>query len=146
MVEAADPQYRIYDGIWYNDLVLTGSNGNTFRQQAWDFRGANGLPSPGFTVRVVTRNSTNATMAFIGDSIGVGVAGTDTAPLRIVTDGTFASSSFDSAVNRRTNVADRHRVERRAGRSVAPGEPRPRRGRTRVQRPAVGVRRPTSTR
>ena len=104
MVEAADPQYRIYDGIWYNDLVLTGSNGNTFRQQAWDFRGANGLPSPGFTVRVVTRNSTNATMAFIGDSIGVGVAGSDTAPLRIVTDGTFASSSFDSAVNRRTNV------------------------------------------
>ena len=43
-------------------------------------------------------------MAFIGDSIGVGVAGSDTAPLRIVTDGTFASSSFDSAVNRRTNV------------------------------------------
>ena len=105
MVEAADPAYQIYDGIWFNDLVLTGSNGNTFRQQAWDFRGANGLPSPGFTVRVVTRNSTNATMAFIGDSIGVGVAGTDTAPLRIVTDGTFASSSFDSIVGRRTSVA-----------------------------------------
>ncbi len=105
MVDAADPQYRIYDGIWFNDLVLTGSNGNTFRQQAWDFRGANGLPSPGFTVRVVTRNTSNASMAFIGDSIGVGVAGSDTTPLRILTDGTFASSSFDSAVSRRTNVA-----------------------------------------
>ena len=103
MVDAADPQYRIYDGIWFNDLVLTGSNGNTFRQQAWDFRGANGLPSPGFTVRVVTRNTSSASMAFIGDSIGVGVAGSDTTPLRILTDGTFASSSFDSAVSRRTN-------------------------------------------
>ena len=105
MVEAAASQYQVYDGIWFNDVVLTGSNGNTFRQQAWDFRGTYGLPSPGFTVRVVTRNSTNATMAYIGDSIGVGVAGTANDPLRTVTDGTFATSSFDSIVGRRTNYA-----------------------------------------
>ena len=105
MLEAADKAYQVYDGIWFNDIVLTGSNGKTFRQQAWDFRGTYGLPSPGFTVRVITRNSTNATMAYIGDSIGVGVAGTDTAPLRMVTDGTFATSSFDSIVGRRTNYA-----------------------------------------
>lgn len=105
MVEAAAGQYQVYDGIWFNDIVLTGSNGNTFRQQAWDFRGTFGLPSPGFTVRVVTRNAMPLTMAYIGDSIGVGVAGTATAPLRTVTDGTFTSTSFDSAVNRRTTVA-----------------------------------------
>ena len=40
-----------YDGIWYNNVVLTGSNGKTVRVDAWTFRGQNGLPSPGFTVR-----------------------------------------------------------------------------------------------
>ncbi len=103
MVEAASSSYRQYDGIWFNDLVLTGSNGNTFRQQAWDFRGANGLPSPGFTVRVVTRNDTNTSMAFIGDSVGVGISGAATAPFRIVTDGTFNATTFDSTESRCTN-------------------------------------------
>ena len=42
-----DPRY---DGIWYNDVVLTGTAG-TVRIPAWTFRGQNGLPSPGFTLR-----------------------------------------------------------------------------------------------
>ena len=42
-----DPRY---DGIWYNDVVLAGTSG-TVRIPAWTFRGQNGLPSPGFTLR-----------------------------------------------------------------------------------------------
>jgi hypothetical protein len=42
-----------YDGIWYNDVVLTGTAG-TKRVPAWTFRGDNGLPSPGFTLRTET--------------------------------------------------------------------------------------------
>ena len=70
---------------------------------AWDFRGAFGLPSPGFTVSVVTRGGVNSSMAYVGDSIGVGVAGAATSPLRTLTDGTFTSSTFDSVVGRCTN-------------------------------------------
>ena len=103
MVEAAASTYRQYDGIWFNDVVLTGSNGGVTRMNAWDFRGAFGLPSPGFTVSVVTRGSTNSSMAFIGDSIGVGIAGTATAPFRTLTDGTFTAASFDSTEGRCTN-------------------------------------------
>ncbi len=38
-----------YEGIWYNDVVLTGTAA-TRRIDAWTFRGQNGLPSPGFTI------------------------------------------------------------------------------------------------
>lgn len=50
MVEAADPQNQVYDGIWYNDVVLTGTGGSR-TIPAWTFRGDMGLPSPGFTLR-----------------------------------------------------------------------------------------------
>ncbi len=103
MVEAASSTYQQYDGIWFNDIVFTGTAG-TKRMNAWDFRGQYGLPSPGFSsVRVITRNDTNASMAMVGDSIGVGVAGTTTAPFRTLTDGTFASATFDAEVGRCTN-------------------------------------------
>ena len=46
-MDDGDPRY---DGIWYNDVVLTGTTGS-IRIPAWTFRGQNGLPSPGFTVR-----------------------------------------------------------------------------------------------
>jgi hypothetical protein len=39
-----------YDGIWYNEVVLTGTAG-TKRVPAWTFRNDNALPSPGFTLR-----------------------------------------------------------------------------------------------
>lgn len=42
-----DPRY---DGIWYNDVILTGTAG-TVRIPAWTFRNDHGLPSPGFTLR-----------------------------------------------------------------------------------------------
>jgi hypothetical protein len=42
-----DPRY---DGIWYNDVVLTGTRGSV-QIPAWTFRSQNGLPSPGFTLR-----------------------------------------------------------------------------------------------
>jgi peptidoglycan hydrolase-like amidase len=102
MVEAASATYRQYDGIWFNDIVLTGTGG-TKRMNAWDFRGAFGLPSPGFTVGVVTRGSTNSSMAYIGDSIGVGIAGAANSPFRTLTDGTFNSATFDSTEGRCTN-------------------------------------------
>jgi peptidoglycan hydrolase-like amidase len=53
MDEAASAANRLYDGIWYNDVVLTGTGG-TKRVPAWTFRGDNGLPSPGFTLRTET--------------------------------------------------------------------------------------------
>lgn len=96
MVEAAEGRYQIYDGIWFNDIVMTGSNGATRRMNAWDFRGAQGLPSPGFTVRVVTRDSVAANVALIGDSVG------DSARNELVrlTDGTFSSLSINTLVSR----------------------------------------------
>ncbi len=52
MVEG-DPRY---DGIWYNDVVLTGTGGSV-RIPAWTFRNQNGLPSPGFTLRGEARGA-----------------------------------------------------------------------------------------
>ena len=95
MVQAASTTYQQFDGIWFNDIVLTGSNGRTFRQQAWDFRGANALPSPGFTVRVITRDTVSSSVALIGDSVGNSIAGSTTSEFRILSDGTFPSLRVD---------------------------------------------------
>lgn len=51
MVEAADSWYRQFDGIWFNDVILTGTD-REVRIQAWDFRNQQSLRSPGFTLRV----------------------------------------------------------------------------------------------
>jgi hypothetical protein len=96
MVEAAASQYQQYDGIWFNDIVLTGSNGVTKRMNAWDFRGEQGLPSPGFTVRVVTRDSLGTNVAVIGDSVGESAKDEFTT----LTDGTFASLAVDTLISR----------------------------------------------
>ena len=96
MVEAAASQYQQYDGIWFNDIVLTGSNGGTKRMNAWDFRGEQGLPSPGFTVRVVTRDSLGTNVAVIGDSVGESAKDEFTT----LTDGTFASLAVDTLISR----------------------------------------------
>lgn len=93
MVQAQSGTYQGFDGIWFNDILLTGTNG-TFRQQAWDFRNAEGLKSPGFTVRVVTEDTTNKKMALIGDSVGNSIAHTD-GEFRSVTDGTYSSQTID---------------------------------------------------
>ncbi len=96
MVDAASSNYRQFDGIWFNDIVLTGSNGQTARINAWDFRGQQGLLSPGFTVRVVTRDSIAANVAFIGDSVGESAS----TEFKTLTDGTFASLTYNSLVGR----------------------------------------------
>jgi peptidoglycan hydrolase-like protein with peptidoglycan-binding domain len=100
MTEAAESRYRPngrpYDGIWFDDIVLTGSNSATRRMNAWDFRRDHGLPSPGFTVRVVTRDSLGTNAALIGDSVGESAKSEFTT----LTDGTFASLSIDTVVGR----------------------------------------------
>jgi peptidoglycan hydrolase-like protein with peptidoglycan-binding domain len=97
MVESSNAVYQQFDGIWFNDIVLTGTNG-TFRDDAWDFRRTHGLRSPGFTVRVVTRSTVGGSVAFVGDSVGNSVAG----ELRTVTDGTFSSLTIDAVDGRCT--------------------------------------------
>ena len=88
--------YRQFDGIWFNDIVLTGSNGQTARMNAWDFRGQQGLLSPGFTVRVVTRDELGTNIAVIGDSVGESARN----EFLTLTDGTFTSLTYDSLVSR----------------------------------------------
>ncbi|MEL6890366.1 MAG: SpoIID/LytB domain-containing protein [Actinomycetota bacterium] len=94
MAEPSSEVYRQFAGIWFDDVVIAGTQG-TFRQQAWDFRGAYGLRSPGFRIRPITRSNTNFDMAFIGDSVGNSIAGSDDSELRRLTDGTFASQRID---------------------------------------------------
>jgi hypothetical protein len=102
MVEAASAANRQFDGIWFNDVVLTGSNGKRVQIPAWDFRGSNGLPSPGFTLRTVTRDTRPTSMAMIGNSVGNSIAGSSTSELRTLVDGTFASTRFDVVNSRCT--------------------------------------------
>jgi len=101
MTEADRAVNRQFDGIWFNDVVLTGTAG-TRRVEAWTFRGNLGLPSPGFTVRVITEDTTAGNVAFIGDSVGRGVTQAGTSELRALTDGTFASIRFDAVDSRCT--------------------------------------------
>ncbi len=96
MVEAASSTNRQFDGIWFNDIVLTGSNGKRMQIPAWDFRGGHGLPSPGFTVRVVTRESLGTNVAVIGDSVGESAK----SEFLTLTDATFASLTVDTLVSR----------------------------------------------
>lgn len=99
MAESTNPTYAgKYDGIWFDDVVLNGG----YRRQAWDFRGDFGLPSPGFTVRAITRDTTQTTFAMIGDSVGNGIAGTPTGEFVTLTDGMFASTRFDMQDSRCT--------------------------------------------
>lgn len=88
-----DPRY---DGIWFNTVVLTGSNGTTKQVDAWDFRNAYGLPSPGFDLRIIRRDTIPGAVAMIGDSVGESAKD----EFRTVTTGTFSSLSIDTLVSR----------------------------------------------
>lgn len=92
--------YQGFDGIWFDDIVITGTNG-TFRQQAWDFRNAMGYRSPGMTLRVIRESTTASSMALIGDSVGNGITASNGEFLR-VTDGTFTSQTIDAVDSRCT--------------------------------------------
>ncbi len=95
MVEAQSSVNQAFDGIWFNDVVLTGTAGSR-RIPAWEFRGSNGFPSPGFDLRVITRDSVGTNVAVIGDSVGESAKN----EFLTLTDGTFASLTVDTLVSR----------------------------------------------
>ena len=95
MVEAESATNQQFDGIWFNDVLLTGTAGSR-RIPAWDFRGTHGLLSPGFDVRVITRDSIGSNVAVIGDSVGESAKD----EFLTLTDGTFASLTVDTLVSR----------------------------------------------
>jgi peptidoglycan hydrolase-like protein with peptidoglycan-binding domain len=95
MVEALSTTNQQFDGIWFNDIVLTGTAGSR-RIPAWDFRGTHGLLSPGFEVRVVTRDTLGTNVAVIGDSVGESAKDEFTT----LTNGMFASLNIDTLVSR----------------------------------------------
>lgn len=101
MTEAASSVYQVYDGIWFNDIVLTGTN-DTERTQAWDFRGAFNLPSPGFTVRVIRESTTTNSFGMVGDSVGQSIASAGLAEFDRLIDGTFTSATINNVVSRCT--------------------------------------------
>jgi lysophospholipase L1-like esterase len=104
MVEAADAKYRRFDGIWYNDVVLTGSAG-TARVQAWDLRNAFGLPSPGFIIRSVVEETTVDDFGLIGDSVGYSIVGAANSEFRSLTDGKFKTRTIHVLESRCTTNA-----------------------------------------
>ena len=88
-----------YDGIWANEVRL----GNGAAVSAWDFRNEFDLPAPGFELVPIRRTLSGAgTFAFIGDSVGVSVAGENTSPLRFLLEGVHTSQLFDSRGGRPT--------------------------------------------
>jgi peptidoglycan hydrolase-like protein with peptidoglycan-binding domain len=95
MVEALSTTNQQFDGIWFNDIILAGTAGSR-RIPAWDFRGSHGLPSPGFEVRVVTRDSLGTNVALIGDSVGESAKDEFTT----LTDGMFSTLTVDTLVSR----------------------------------------------
>ncbi len=92
--------YQGFDGIWFDDIVITGTAG-TYRKQAWDFRNAMGYSSPGMTVRVIRESTTSSSMALIGDSVGNGITANN-GGFRQLTDGTFTSQTIDAVDSRCT--------------------------------------------
>jgi peptidoglycan hydrolase-like protein with peptidoglycan-binding domain len=102
MEPTTSPNYKGFDGIWFDDIVITGTaTDQPFRQQAWDFRNAQGFRSPGFTVRVIRESTTNKSFGFIGDSVGNGITASNGEFMR-VNDGTYTSITVDAVDSRCT--------------------------------------------
>jgi peptidoglycan hydrolase-like protein with peptidoglycan-binding domain len=88
----------VFDGIWSNRLVNCPASSNPL-----SLRNAMRYPTQGFDLVPITRGATTGAMfSFIGDSVGESVSGAAGSPLRVLLDGVFASSTFDSRVSRRT--------------------------------------------
>ena len=88
-----------YDGIWDNRVSL--GNGNY--RSAWGFRGDYNLPSPGFELVPIYRSMTDAAdFAFIGDSIGTGMALGSSSEFHVLTDGVFGAEMYSSVSGRTT--------------------------------------------
>lgn len=91
-----------FGGIWANEVRLTGTTGSS-TQTTWNFRGAFGLPSPGYTVTPITRSlAASGAFAMIGDSITASITDGAGAPLPALLDRSFASVRLDGVVGRCT--------------------------------------------
>ena len=78
-------------GVWNNRLSGCGS------KTMLDLRNELGFPSHGFDLVPVTRDVTSSSsFSFIGDSVGVSIAGDDAGTLRVLLDGVYPSSTWDS--------------------------------------------------
>lgn len=96
-----DPATR-WDGVWGNRVRLAGASG-TKTVSAVDFRSAFGLPSHGFTIRVVHRDLVSPrTFAMIGDSVGVSMTENGASELPTLLDRSFTGYRYDSLVARCT--------------------------------------------
>ena len=104
-----------YVGIWANEVRL--GNGSTV--SAWDFRNAFGLTAPGFELVPIRRTVTDAVdFAFIGDSVGVSIAGAASSEFRVLTEEVFGDETFDAISSRRTQGG--HIVDGVAAASAVP--------------------------
>ena len=98
-----------FEGIWANRVRIGGSS--TVTRSGWDFRGDFGLPSPGFTISTVTRDTlTGQSLAVIGDSIFEGIIGTGgtatgplPGPLPSLLQGVYTPTRYDAVSSRRTS-------------------------------------------
>jgi peptidoglycan hydrolase-like amidase len=91
-----------WEGAWDNRVRLVGTSSST-TVSALDFRSQYGLPSHGISVRVVTRGMISPQdFAFIGDSVGASITGSDEAELPALLDGIFATARYDAVSSRCT--------------------------------------------
>jgi len=89
-----------FEGIWANEVTFGPGAGTV---SAWNFRGAFGLPSPGFQLIPVRRDlSAAGSFAFIGDSVGRSVTQLNGLPFPVLTEGVFGPVRYDSLDSRRT--------------------------------------------
>jgi peptidoglycan hydrolase-like amidase len=94
-----------FEGIWAQRVRIGGSS--TVIRTGWEFRGDFGLPSPGFNITAVTRDTlTGQSLAVIGDSIFEGIIGTNgavTGPLPSLLQGVYSPTRYDAVSSRRTS-------------------------------------------
>ncbi len=88
-----------FEGIWARFVRIQGSS-STRTETAWNFRGAQNFPSPGFEFRRVEGRTSDATFALIGDSVGQSIR--DAGAIQPLVDGAFASTHYDTLVSRST--------------------------------------------
>lgn len=103
-----------WEGVWANRVVLEGSR----TVDALGFRSAFGLPSHGFEIVPVTRQTTSiTTFAYIGDSVGEGISGKsgDAGPLPALLEGVHARQYWNSRGGRPTGGGSDDGVAAAAG-------------------------------
>ncbi len=91
IASVVDPN-STFDGVWRNRLTGCPRGASIL-----SLRNALDFPSHGFDLVPVRRSVTStASFAFIGDSVGVSVAGEETSTLRVLLDGVYPSTRFDA--------------------------------------------------